>query len=101
MLLKEVFNRGPNLYPDKIAVIDGKRMFTYQEAGERHNRLANALMGFGLQRGDHLGLLLENCLSRPLVKLINGASGSVICSKFSKQELRLLFCHCLFGLQQA
>ncbi len=61
MLLKEVFNRGPNLYPDKLAVIDGKRMFTYQEAGERHNRLANALMGFGLQRGDHLGLLLENC----------------------------------------
>ena len=58
--MKEVFNRGPKLYPDKIAIIDGDRQFTYREAGERYNRLANALLSLGLERGDRLGLLLKN-----------------------------------------
>lgn len=60
MLLKELFNRGPRLYPNKIGLIDGARRLTYREAGERYNRLANALLSFGLQRGDRLGLLLKN-----------------------------------------
>lgn len=61
MLLKEVYNRGPRLFPDKVAIIDGNRRFTYREYGERHNRLANALTGLGLRKGDVLGLLLKNC----------------------------------------
>ncbi len=60
MLLKEVYNRGPKLYPDKEAIVDGSRRFTYREWGERHNRLANALLGLGLQKGDVLGVLLKN-----------------------------------------
>ena len=60
MLLRELFNRGPKLYPDKIGLIDGDRRLTYREAGERYNRLANALLRFGLQRGDCLGALLKN-----------------------------------------
>lgn len=61
MLLKEVFNRGPKLFPDKLAIIDGKRRFTYRETGERQNRLANALIGLGMKKGDLLGFVLKNC----------------------------------------
>ncbi|MFC1823863.1 AMP-binding protein [Thermodesulfobacteriota bacterium] len=61
MLLKEVFNRGPKLFPEKTAIIDGKRRFTYKEFGERQNRLANALMDLGLKKGDTFGFLLKNC----------------------------------------
>lgn len=60
MLLKELFDRGPRLYPDKIGLVDGERRFPYREAGERFNRLANVLLRFGLRRGDRLGLLLKN-----------------------------------------
>lgn len=61
MLYKELYNRGPRLYPDKTAIIDGKRKYTYREYGERQNRLANALLGLGLARGDNLGVLMKNC----------------------------------------
>lgn len=60
MLLKELYNRGPRLYPGKVGLVDGQRHFTYREVGERCNRLASALLGFGLRRGDRLGLLLKN-----------------------------------------
>jgi len=61
MLLREVFNTGPKLFPNKVAIIDGRRRFTYREMGERWNRLANALMALGLRKGDYLGFLLKNC----------------------------------------
>lgn len=61
MLLKEVFNTGPKLYPYKVAFIDGNRRFTYREFGERHTRLANALINLGMKKGDRLGLILKNC----------------------------------------
>ena len=60
MLLKELYDRGPRLYPDKAGLIDGRRCFSYREAGERYNRLANALVALGLRRGERLGLLLKN-----------------------------------------
>lgn len=61
MLLKEIFNRGPRVFPNHEAIIDGNRRFTYREWGERQNRLANALIGLGLKKGDVAGVLLKNC----------------------------------------
>jgi fatty-acyl-CoA synthase len=60
MHLKEVFNAGLRIYPDKIAVVDGKRRFTYKELGDRWNRLSNALLALGLSKGDCLCVLLKN-----------------------------------------
>ena len=57
---REVFNRGLRHCPDKDVIVDGERRFTYRQWGERHRRLANALLGLGLKKGDHLGLLLKN-----------------------------------------
>jgi long-chain acyl-CoA synthetase len=62
MLLKEVFNAGPRLYPDKIAVVDGSRRFTYRDLGDRWNRLSNALLDLGLKKGDCLCVLLKNSI---------------------------------------
>lgn len=61
MLLKEVFRRGPKLFPNKIAIVDGKRRFTYKKWGERQNRLVNALLKLGLRAGDRVGIHLRNC----------------------------------------
>jgi len=61
MLLKEVFNRGPKLFPNKVAIIDRNRRFIYRELGERWNRLANALIDLGLKKGECVGYILKNC----------------------------------------
>jgi amino acid adenylation domain-containing protein len=45
--------------PDAIAVVDGKRSFTYGELDQLSNRLANLLRAEGVRRGDRVGLCLE------------------------------------------
>ena len=49
-------------YPDKTALLDAKRSFTWTELDQRVNRLANALLGMGLSKGDRVAILLENCI---------------------------------------
>ncbi len=47
--------------PDKEAIIfEGKR-YTYAHLNERSNRLANALKGMGVKKGDTVALLQVNC----------------------------------------
>ena len=50
------------LTPNRPAVKDLRRSLTYAEYDERANRLANALGGLGLARGDRLGVFAYNCV---------------------------------------
>src|SRR5689334_12753249 len=44
-------NRATAIYPDKAAVIDGEKRFTYREFQERVRRFGHAMAGLGLARG--------------------------------------------------
>ncbi len=47
--------------PDKeVIVFDGKR-YTFGELNDRVNRLANALLKLGIQKGDRVATLMVNC----------------------------------------
>jgi long-chain acyl-CoA synthetase len=48
--------------PDKVAIIHpaSEATVSYRQLNERSNQLAHLLRSFGLQRGDHVALLLEN-----------------------------------------
>ena len=46
--------------PDKLAVVDGSRRWTYAQLDERVNRVANALRDRGYARGDALALASGN-----------------------------------------
>jgi acyl-CoA synthetase (AMP-forming)/AMP-acid ligase II len=47
--------------PDRLAIIfEGKR-YTFDQLNERVNRLANALAGLGVKKGDRVALLQVNC----------------------------------------
>ena len=47
--------------PDKeVIVFEGKR-YTFSQLNERANRLGNALMGMGLEKGDRVATLAVNC----------------------------------------
>ncbi len=48
--------------PNKIGVRDSQRTLTYRAWDERANRLANALLGMGLVKGDRVALLAFNTI---------------------------------------
>lgn len=47
--------------PDRDAIVFAGKRWTYAETAERTNRLAHALMGLGLKKGDRIGILEVNC----------------------------------------
>jgi acyl-CoA synthetase (AMP-forming)/AMP-acid ligase II len=50
------------LQPNKIGARDSRRALTFRQWDERSNRLANALLGLGLTKGDRVALLAYNCV---------------------------------------
>ncbi len=53
-------DRAVAFFGDKIGVIDGELQYTYSEFGERTHRLANALAGLGVARGDRVSFITYN-----------------------------------------
>jgi fatty-acyl-CoA synthase len=56
----DFLRRAAYVYPEKIAVVDGGRRYSYRQAAERSWRLANALRSAGLSKGDRVATLLFN-----------------------------------------
>jgi acyl-CoA synthetase (AMP-forming)/AMP-acid ligase II len=56
----EFLHRAAYLYPDKVAVVDIGRRYSYRQLAERSWRLANALRAAGLAKGDRVATLLFN-----------------------------------------
>ncbi|ASN06456.1 long-chain-fatty-acid--CoA ligase [Virgibacillus necropolis] len=52
--------RAVKYYPEKVAVIDENKQFTYKEFGERTDKLSVALHKAGIQKGDHVAVMLPN-----------------------------------------
>ena len=60
-LLVDDFLRRPTLlYPEKVAVVDGPRRFTYRQLAARVNQLSHALLRLGVQPGDRVCILSPN-----------------------------------------
>ncbi len=47
--------------PDRECVVFEGRRYTYAQVNERSNRLANALLGMGVKKGDRVGIIQVNC----------------------------------------
>src|SRR5215218_3959131 len=60
MLVSDFLRRAVHLYPDRDAIVSGDLRFTYRQFDERVNRLANALLDMGVQKGDRVALLSPN-----------------------------------------
>ena len=52
--------RAVKYYPDKVAVIDEGKEFTYREFGQRIDQLSSALHHAGIEKGDHVAVMLPN-----------------------------------------
>ncbi|MQA84286.1 MAG: AMP-binding protein [Streptosporangiales bacterium] len=57
--LADVFRRSARIFADRVALAAEDTRLTYRELDENANRLANALVGLGLRRGDRIAVLSE------------------------------------------
>lgn len=62
MLVQEFLEQSAQRLPDKVAVVCGDERLTYAEVESRANRLAQALIEHGFQRGERAVLFLPNSL---------------------------------------
>jgi len=58
--LKEMLEKTAGEIPQKEAIILGSERVTYGELDECSNRAANVLIGLGLERGDHVAILMSH-----------------------------------------
>lgn len=58
----ELIKRGALYYPNHTAVIFKGEKISFQQVYKNSNRLANALLSLGLQKGDRVAFLLSNSL---------------------------------------
>jgi fatty-acyl-CoA synthase len=60
LLISDFLRRAAKLYPDKTAIVDGQRRFTYRDFQERANCLGHALLSLGVKPGDRVCILSPN-----------------------------------------
>ena len=56
----EVARMNARYYPNKRAIVDSPKEFTWREVNERANRFAHALLSLGCRKGDRVALLTYN-----------------------------------------
>lgn len=66
---KSIFERSIGRYGDKVAVQTPDAEITFAELDRQSNALANALLERGISKGDRVGILVENSIEFPLIKL--------------------------------
>ncbi|MEX2159238.1 MAG: long-chain-fatty-acid--CoA ligase [Dehalococcoidia bacterium] len=60
LLVGDFLRRAAKLYPNKTAIVDGDRRYTYRDFQERVNRFAHALLALGIAPGDRVCILSPN-----------------------------------------
>src|SRR5436305_14003805 len=70
----DFLRRAAYVYPEKLAVVDGERRYSYGELAERSWRLANALRAAGLRKGDRVATLMFN--SAPMLEAHFGVAAA-------------------------
>lgn len=61
-LLHELVSLHGRWYPDKPAVVDETMTLTWRALDERSNAVANGLLAHGIQQGDSVAILMDNCV---------------------------------------
>ena len=62
MPLNTLLPRHSRYYPEKLAVVFGEHRLSFFEFNRRVNKVANALLGMGIRKGDKVATILSNSL---------------------------------------
>jgi len=79
-VLPDVLDRACAYYAERTAILDAVSgvSITYRELGQWRNRIANAMIAHGLQKGERVGLLMPNCLEFIPIQQAIWAAGAVL-----------------------
>lgn len=89
-----LFQASARLNPDKLALADKSRRLTYGELGARVDNIASALHADGVNSGDVIAILSENCAEFVEVELACATLGVVVACQNWRQSVDELS-HCL------
>ena len=76
--LGQMIKMNAKKFPNHIALKDKERSFSYPQLNKRVNKLAHSLLNLGLQKGDKVAVLLENCVEIVEAYLAAAKTGLVI-----------------------
>ena len=88
--------RSARVFPEKIAVVYGKRRLTYQELAEAVTRVAHALRASGIQPGDRVAYLMPNLPEMLVAQFAVPLAGAVLVSvntRLSDEEIAYILNH--------
>lgn len=74
----DIIQRSADVYPDRVAVVDGDHQVSYQQFNTLVDRLGHALLGLGLKHQDVVALASRNTLEL-LVTYFACARAGLIC----------------------
>jgi acyl-CoA synthetase (AMP-forming)/AMP-acid ligase II len=77
LLLGEILRRQARHRPDRTAYVIGDRRVTYRRFNEMANRLAHALFGLGVRRGDRVATLAPNRIEYPAIYFALAKLGAI------------------------
>jgi fatty-acyl-CoA synthase len=89
-------HRSAAVHPERVAVVDGERRWTYAELRERVNRVASALRDRGLERHDRVAALCPNVPALLELHHAVPAVGGVLVAinvRLSPDEIRYILEH--------
>jgi long-chain acyl-CoA synthetase len=78
MNLGSLFSRHARYRPNHLAIVYGDQRLNWLEFNKSINRLANALIGMGIRKGDRVATLLPNCLELLEVYWAAAKTGAVV-----------------------
>ena len=100
MLVQDFLHNSAERWPDKVALVCGGQRVTYAELDAMANRLANALLGQGVARGDRVVVHLENSVET-VVSIFAALKASAVCVPVSPKTKPVKLSYILNNCQAA
>lgn len=79
LTLGDVLDEHRRTYPDKTAVVCGEHRYTYSQLDDRVSRLSQVLRGAGVEQGDRVLWMGQNCHRLFELILASARIGSMVC----------------------
>src|SRR4051812_5291001 len=89
-------DRSAQVFPDRTAIVYGERRHTYAEFAAEVTRVAHALRGSGVQRGDRVAYLVPNVPEMLVAHFAVPLAGAVLVAintRLSTDEVRYILDH--------
>jgi acyl-CoA synthetase (AMP-forming)/AMP-acid ligase II len=78
MLTGDMLRRSAERFPDKPAILWNGTSLSYRDLNAQANRLANALLGFGIEKGGKVGIVSRNRTEYGIAFFGTARSGAVL-----------------------